>query len=237
MPPDNNAQPPAADEDKAPATRARAKWSQSPWLLGVGTAVIAGLLLTAIYGVYHHLRPSPAPAPGLQLRNVSVTSAWPLLRPERVDLTFLNTGSQTALLTRASVRIQEFTSYAVPQSFYTGVFVLPDHQYLVTMPLRPGKGQVISVPLSEAAAAGGTDDFGLDFKLPRSAGAFVYLYRVAISVHYGKTTHPLELLISLPIDPGPPYDRCSSTSTSAVCVFLRLPGYRPPGMPKPPPSG
>jgi hypothetical protein len=105
------------------------------------------------------------------------------------------------------------------------------------MPLRPAKGQVISVPLSEAAAVGGTDDFGLDFKLPSSAGARVYLYRVAISVYYGKTTHPLELLISLPIDPGPPQDKCSSTSTSAVCDFLRLPGYRPPGMPRPPPSG
>jgi hypothetical protein len=87
-------------------------------------------------------------------------------------------------------------------------------------------GQVVPVDLSEGVAVGGTDDFGLDFKLPSGAGFFVYLYRVEISMRYGDATSSAEVLISLPADPGVTY-KCSSHSETEFCDILRLSGYRP----------
>jgi hypothetical protein len=229
-PPDNTAKKSPQDKDKTSPTQTRFKWSQSPWVIGVGTAVIAGLVLTAIYGVYHYVHPGPAPGPDLKLSNISVSpaNAFPL-RPEEVDLTFLNTGTQTAVLTEANIRVQGFTALPEALRIPYGVFLLPDHQYKVMMPLQPYKGQVISVQLSEAAGVGGTDDFGLDFVLPPGSRAHVLLYRVEISVQYGKATQPVEVLISLPADPSQAY-KCSDQSESGFCDLLRQSGYRPAAM-------
>ena len=226
-PPDNSTQETSEDKDKARSPRSRVGWLKSPWVLGVGTAVISGLLLSSIFGVFHRFDPGPAPAADLKLRNVVVTSSSVSpLRPETVDLTFLDVGTQTAILTRATIRIQEFTSFPVSFNSGYGFYILPDHQYSVTMPLRPSPGQVVPVDLSEGVAVGGTDDFGLDFKLPADAGFFIYLYRVEISVHYGDATSSVEVLVSLPANPGLTY-KCSSHSETEFCGILRLSGYRP----------
>jgi hypothetical protein len=229
-PPNNTAKKSPQDKDKTSGTRTGLKWRQSPWVIGVGTAVIAGLLLTAIYGIYHYFNPGPTPAPDLRLSNISVSSAnafpW---RPEEVDLTFLNAGTQTAVLTKADIRVQGFTALPAALRTPSGVFLLPDHQYRVMMPLQPYNGQVISVQLSEAANVGGTDDFGLDFTLPPRTQGHVFVYRVEISVQYGKATQPVEVLISLPANPSQAY-KCSSQSQSGFCDLLRQPGYRPSAM-------
>ena len=210
--------------DKISNGRGRFKWLQAPWSVGVGAAVIAGLVVYGIIALIQHLNPGPPPAPVLSLRDVVVTpAAAEPPRPEAVALTFLNKGNQAAILTRANVVIQQFMVLpAVPGS---AIYLVPDHKYTITMPLRPYQGEPESKSLSETVGAGGVEDFALGFNLPPVPLGPVYLYRVSISVQYGTATKPVEVLISLPTDPGPVY-KCSSSSHSDFCDFLRRPGYR-----------
>ena len=166
MPDDDTAedQPQAADTTSRGGQRFR--WLQAPWSVGVGAAVIAGLVVYGIIALIQHLNPGPASAPDLVLRNAAVTSASARpLRPETVALTFLNKGNQAAVLTRADVVIQQFMSLpAVPGP---AIYLIPDHKYTVQMPLRPYEGEVKSVSLSETVGAGGVEDFAFGFNLPR----------------------------------------------------------------------
>jgi hypothetical protein len=181
------------------------------------------LIVYGIIALIQHLNSGP-PAPDLSLSNVVVTPASPKPpRPEVVALAFLNKGNQAAILTRANVVIQQFT--VLPAISGPEVYLVPDHKYTITMPLRPYAGEVESKPLSETVAAGGVEDFALSFNLPRIPQGPVYVYRVSISVQYGAATKPVEVLISLPKDPGAA-DKCSSSSHSGFCDFLRRPAYR-----------
>lgn len=228
MPDDNAAKASAPAVDKTSDDHERRKWLQAPWSIAVGGAVFAGLIVYGIVSVIQHFNPGPAPAPALMVRDVSITPAsLAPSRPETVALAFINKGNQAAVLTQASITVQDFMVLpAIPGS---EAYLQPDHKYHLTMPLPTHKDQRRTVALTESVPAGGIEDFAIDFNLPPVARGPIYLYRVGISVQYGKSTTPIEVFISLPRDPGPAY-QCSATDHSRFCNFIRLPGYRPTGM-------
>jgi hypothetical protein len=227
--PDNNkAKASAPTTDTTADNHDRRKWLQTPWTIAVGGAVLAGLIVYGITSVIQHLNPGPAPAPDLMVRDVTVTPAsLAPPRPETVALAIINKGDQAAVLTQANITVQDFMALpAIPGS---ETYLQPDHKYFETMPLQAHRGQRETVALTESVAAGGIEDFAIDFNLPPVAQGPIYLYRVAISVQYGKKTTPIDVFISLPKDPGFAY-QCSASDHSRFCNFISLPGFRSAGI-------
>jgi hypothetical protein len=220
-PPDDATQKPS--QDTTPADRKRFSWK---WLNNAAVGAALGALIGVFaYPIYHHLFPGPPPAPYLQEYPITVQSYSPTRPgPETVDFLLFNAGNANTLITSASVEVQQFMRLP-EQSFIYDSYIAPGHRYDVPTPFRASAGQVIPAPLFEFVDVHLPERFDMRFRLPGAVSGYVYLYRVQVSLRYsGQTTHPVELLLSLPRDPSGAGSNCSSYPQ--LCGFLRLSGNR-----------
>jgi hypothetical protein len=181
----------------------------------------------------HHAKSSPGLTPQLSVDSAPVTScadtsrchkhsAPPAWRgPELADLKIRNSGNGVADITQVRVKVQRVMRLGA--SFPSSALVPIDGTYSIQLPSQAN--QSVSKDLPEMVQPNMVARFDFSF-LPPHVSARVNLYRISISLVYngGSTMSPIEMLISVPIDP-PLADKCSSAHPQ-LCSFLRLSGSR-----------
>jgi hypothetical protein len=197
------------------------KWT----LLNSAFAVAIIGLIGALASVFipHFLdRPPATAAPKLEVDSVTVDSPPPryYLKPTNISFKIRNTGNQLAVITGVTLRIDR--SAQLPVCFSQGSLPVTGH-YPGALPLKPSKGYVTRIPVSQQIGPDQADQFEVQLRPSDDvASETITLYDVTASMIYdNQSTPPLDagkLTLSMPLAPNNQH-YFSTGSTHLIAPF------------------
>jgi hypothetical protein len=126
------------------------------------------------------------------------------LGPFSINIELINAGTQIAVVNDAKIVIERFVK--LPDCAAQGAFPTTG-SYGAFMPIKPRRGEVIYVPVSQLAPSNGADRFNIFLRLPgrsEHGSGTIYMYLIKVYVNYGtpnKLSDVGNVLVDLPFDP------------------------------------